>query len=69
MAQVAVVQQPEHGKARRTAQVIGSDRVAASDRRAKFIQGEVRANNSMALTRPTSYPLFLQVRLLRPQGD
>ena len=52
MAPVSAVRQPEHVKARRTAEVIGADRVAAGDRRAKFIQGEVRANNLMAPTRP-----------------
>ena len=39
----SVVQQPEHGKARRTAEVIGAP---------SSIQGEVRANNSMEPTRP-----------------
>jgi hypothetical protein len=36
MAPAPVVQQPEHRKARRTAEVMGADRVATGDRRAQF---------------------------------
>jgi methylphosphotriester-DNA--protein-cysteine methyltransferase len=37
MATAPVVQPPEHGKARRRAEVTGADRVAADDRRARVL--------------------------------
>jgi hypothetical protein len=48
----SVVQQPEHGKARRPAKVTGVDRVLPATAAPSSIQGEVRANNSMEPTRP-----------------
>jgi hypothetical protein len=38
MASAPVIQQPEHEKARRMAEVIGADRVSAGDRCAWFYQ-------------------------------
>ena len=52
MAPAPVVQQREHRKARRTAEVIGADRVLPATAAPSSIQGEVRANNSMEPTRP-----------------
>jgi hypothetical protein len=47
MAPAPVVQQPEHRKARRTAEVIGADRVLPATAAPSSIEGEVRANSSM----------------------
>jgi hypothetical protein len=51
MAPAPVVQQSEHRKARRAAEVIGADRVLPATVAPSSIQGEVRANNSMEPTR------------------
>jgi hypothetical protein len=42
MAPAPLVQQPEHGKAHRTAEVIGADRVLPATAAPSSIQGEVR---------------------------
>ena len=52
MAPAPVVQQPEHRKACRMAEVTGVDRALPATAAPRSIQGDVRANNSMAPTRP-----------------
>jgi hypothetical protein len=52
MGPVPVVQQPEHGKVRRTTELIIADRVLSATAAPSSSQGEVRANNPMETTRP-----------------
>ena len=69
MGPVPVVQEPEHGKARRTAQVIGADRVLPATAAPSSMQGEVRASNSMEPTRPARCLALRDTSLGWPGGS